>query len=171
MEISGYNQEAKNELAKVLPKEDVVYMCIGTDSVLADSLGPRVGSYLQENMNKPIFVYGIANNNITAINLLSAYRFIKLLHPDKKIVVVDSAVGDTEEIGKIIFNDAPLCPGAATNKNLPSLGDYSIMGVVAERGLKDFYKKSVDKQTLVDSLAQIISQAICQNCPSVEVTN
>ncbi len=159
MEISVYNQEGAKKLSRALPK-DVVYMCIGTSAVVADSLGPMVGSLLQQDMPKPLFVYGFCASNITALNLAAAYEVIKLFHPDKKVLVIDAAVGEEQEKGKIIYNSFPLIPGAATKKNLNAVGDYSLMGVVAQRGLGDFYDSAADKKMLISQMAEVIASAV-----------
>lgn len=159
--VNASKEVAHNDLAKVLPdSSSVVYMCIGCDKVLSDSLGPRVGSLVQQKMKKPIFIYGLLNNNISAVNLVTAYKLIKTFHSDKKIVVIDAAVGEKSQIGAISFSQKPLKPGSATNKNLPSIGDYSIMGIVASNGLSDFYTTTYDKLVLIEQMAQVISEAI-----------
>ena len=137
-----------------------VYMCIGTEKVFSDSLGPRVGTLLNENMPCPCFVYGMREQNITAENLMYSYNFIKTLHPNSPIVVIDAAVGSVEQIGKIQLSDGGILPGAATNKNLPSIGDVGIVGIVAEKGMGDFYTLNSEKDKLVGKVAQFIADAI-----------
>ena len=73
VEVSIYNEKNKNVLSSEMKKmiaDSPVYMCIGTEKVFSDSLGPRVGSLLNERMTKPLFVYGMNDRNITAENLL-----------------------------------------------------------------------------------------------------
>ncbi|MEG1705913.1 MAG: spore protease YyaC [Clostridia bacterium] len=161
-----YNSEGATEaLAKTvlaeLPRE-AVYLCIGTAKVVSDSLGPIIGTKLIEKMKRPVFVYGLANANITAINLERAYELIKQIHPDRKIVVIDSAVGDLEQVGEIQLSDGGIVPGAATNKNLSKIGDKNIVGIVSEKGLGDFYATTSNKIALVEKMAELISSAIAQ---------
>ncbi len=162
-EISIYNENGIHQLAQELRKsagEGHVYMCIGTEKVFSDSLGPRVGQILNERMTKPLFVYGMDSRNITAENLMYCHDFIKQLHPDSKIVVVDAAVGDKEQIGQVQISSGGIVPGAATNKNLPVIGDVSVVGIVAEKGMGDFYTTNSEKEKLVNRIAQFISQSI-----------
>ncbi len=162
LEVSVYNppdaEKAATELSGKIT--NAVYMCIGTEKVFSDSLGPRVGTLLNEKMTKPAFVYGMCERNITAENLLYCYNFIKVLHPNSRIVVVDAAVGTVDQIGKIQICDGGILPGAATNKNLPSVGDVGIVGIVAERGMSDFYTLNSDKVRLVGEVAQFIANAL-----------
>ena len=164
LEVSIYNQQDKQRLSDAIKSqihgEPTVYMCIGTEKVFSDSLGPRVGSLLNDNLRLPAFVYGLRDQNITAENLLYSYNFIKALHPNSKIVVIDAAVGTIDQIGKVQICDGGIAPGAATNKNLPSVGDVGIIGIVAEKGMGDFYSLNSSKDRLVGSVAQFIADAI-----------
>lgn len=162
VEVSVYNQQDKAKLTQAIKGKitNPVFMCIGTEKVFSDSLGPRVGSLLNDGMQNPVFVYGMCDQNITAENLCHSYNFIKAMHPDSQIVVVDAGVGGYEQIGKIQLCDGGLIPGAATNKNLPSVGDVGIVGIVAERGMGDFYTLNSTKDKLVGAVAQFIADAI-----------
>jgi putative sporulation protein YyaC len=157
---SGSCREQLQSAIKSIADGVNVFMCIGTEKVVSDSLGPRVGKLLTDKMNKPLFVYGTENANITAENLMYSYNFIKALHPDSKIAVVDAGVGKRDQVGEIQVIDGGIIPGAATNKNLPEVGDVSIVGIVAERGLADFYHSTTSKITLVERLANIICDAV-----------
>ncbi len=163
LEVSIYDPQDAERAATALSEKiggNAVYMCIGTEKVFSDSLGPRVGTLLNQTMKKPAFVYGLCEQNITAENLLYCYNFIRALHPESRIIVVDAAVGAAEQIGKIQICDGGILPGAATNKNLPSVGDVGIVGIVAERGLNDFYTLNTEKDRLVGEAAQFIANAI-----------
>lgn len=78
-EMSIYDPKGEENLAKELQErvKNPVFVCIGTEKVFADSLGPRVGSLLNAQMSKPYFVYGLCNQNITAENLVYCHDFIK----------------------------------------------------------------------------------------------
>ncbi|MBR2967803.1 MAG: spore protease YyaC [Clostridia bacterium] len=102
-----------------------VIMCIGTDVVGGDCLGPMVGQMLIER-NLPAFVYGTLNNPITALNLTSYYAVIKENH-SSTIVAVDSCVG--KNVGNVYLNSGGIFPGAASGKNLPMVGDLSVTAV------------------------------------------
>lgn len=163
LEVDVYNNQDKARFAEELRskiKSAPVYMCIGTEKVFADSLGPRVGTLLNLQMEKPMFVYGVCDQNITAENLCRSYEFIRAMHPDNPIVVVDAGVGETEQLGKVQLCDSGILPGAATNKNLPQIGDVGIVGIVAERGMNDFYTLNSAKDKLVGEVAQFIAEAL-----------
>ena len=171
LEVSIYNPQDKQKMVEALKSKtnnaQMVYMCIGTEKVFSDSLGPRVGTLLNENMRVPAFVYGLCDQNITAENLLYSYNFIKTLHPESKIVVIDAAVGAKEQIGNIQLCEGGILPGAATNKNLPSVGDVGIVGIVADKGMGDFYTLNSEKDRLVGQIAQYIADCILVATKSV----
>ncbi len=166
LEISIYNEQDRSRLVSALSQKldrrRTVYMCIGTEKVFSDSLGPRVGTLLNQNMCRPSFVYGMCEQNITAENLLYCYNFIKSMHPDCQIVVIDAAVGAEDQIGKVQISEGGIYPGAATNKNLPSVGDVGIVGIVAEKGMADFYTLNSDKDKLVGTVAKFIADALVE---------
>ncbi len=163
-ELSIYNDNSPRRLAEEISARTTdakpVFMCIGTDKVFSDSLGPRVGSLINDKMTAPSFVYGMCRQNITAENLDFCHKLIKRLHPDSQIVVIDAAVGSADQIGSVQISDGGITPGAATNKNLPRVGDVGIVGIVAERGMADFYTTASEKERLVNKVANFIADAI-----------
>lgn len=158
--VNGKCDELAGRLRKILSRP--VFMCIGTEKVFSDSLGPRVGSMLNAKMKKPHYIYGLVNCNITAENLCAAHELIKKLHPHSQIIVIDAAVGTYEQIGVVQVARQGIIPGAATNKNLPQIGDVSIVGIVGERGMADFYTLNSEKERLVNRVAGVITDAIVQ---------
>lgn len=161
-EMNIYDPVGEETLAQEIRRRvaNPVFMCIGTEKVFSDSLGPRVGSMLNKSMNCPYVVYGLCSQNITAENLIYCHKFIKAMHPNSQIVVVDAAVGTKGQIGKIQISDGGIIPGAATNKNLPEVGDVSIVGIVADKGMQDFYTLNSTKERLVNRVAEFIVNSI-----------
>ena len=162
IEINIDEPNTKAELAKDLVKqaENIVVVCIGTENVTSDSLGPRVGSLLNENLATPLFVYGMQGANIDAKNLKTALDVIKRLHPDAPLLVVDAAVGEQWQVGKVQLTKGDIAPGADTNKQLDRVGDISIVGIVGNKNMIDYYDHSVEKNILVENLSQFIATVI-----------
>ncbi len=162
IELTIDEPKAKSDLAKRLAStiKNAVVVCIGTEKVVADSLGPRVGSLLNENLATSLFVYGLQGANITAENLPKAIHTIKRLHPNAPLLVIDAAVGSADQIGKVQLSNSAITPGAATNKHLQSVGDISIVGIVADKNMSDFYENSCERAILVERLSQFVATAI-----------
>lgn len=133
-----------------------VILCIGSDRVTGDCLGPMVGQMLTER-GAPAFVYGTLAKPVTALNLCDCLDRIKTVHADKKILAVDSSVGKFSDIGKIRVTFGSIAPGSADGKKLPKVGDVSVTATVT-----DPLKTPLGAVRLgtVYSLAQCISSRI-----------
>lgn len=146
----------KNQISKIIDN-DTIIICIGTDRCVLDSLGPVVGKML-ENLKVDNKVYGIIGETVNAANMNEKLDYIKYLHPRSKIVAVDASIGSERSIGQIQVYDGPITPGEGVGKKLPSVGDYSIIGVVSDRDL--FSSKDLD---FVVKMAEIIALSITPN--------
>lgn len=102
-------------------------MCIGTDLVSGDCLGPMVGQLLIDR-DLPAFVYGTLVSPITALNVAEYYSYIRKNH-FSTVIAVDSCVGSN--VGSISVFKGGLFPGAASKKNLPLVGDISVTAVTS----------------------------------------
>jgi len=160
---NNLKQAVKNRL------DDYVFLCIGVSKVVSDALGPKVGSLLK-SYHTGLIVYGTEDFNVNASNLAIAIEFIKKLHPNKKIAVVDSAVGDATEVGCVQILTQGIAPGLATDKILPKVGDVSLIGVVSIRGAKNFYQSGSDRVALVDKMAQVLAQSVKNSVTREEKT-
>ena len=154
-------EKLSNGLKTVLTNKKIVVLCIGSDKVVGDSLGPAIGTMLIDGLKTDVIVYGSLQVNVNAKNLLLVKQMIKVLHPDRTLLCIDAALGVTSEVGTIQIYDHGLYPGSATNKNLPCVGDLSIVGVVNHKmhafELSMLYTA---KFNLINNMAQAISNAI-----------
>ena len=115
------------KIRKITP----VIICIGSDRVIGDCLGPLVGELLTNKYNVKCFVYGTLSTPITALNLISTINFIKNNHALQPIIAIDSCIGKIEEVGNIKVLPHGLFPGSASGKKLPLVGDISITANVS----------------------------------------
>lgn len=138
-----------------------VIVCIGTDLAIADSLGPLTGSMLKYKMQgSNAFLYGTLSELITAKEIKYIRTFLQETHKNSPIIAIDAAVGEKDDIGMIKLSDTPLSPGVGVKKQLGSIGDISIMAVVAEKPLENFGLLNNTRLNLVYSMAEIISEAV-----------
>ncbi|NFF66785.1 spore protease YyaC [Clostridium sporogenes] len=120
----------KEALEKVeKPYNKIIFICIGTDRSTGDSYGPIVGSMLKQNKN--IEVYGTLHEPVHAMNLKNTLENIEL--NNNLIIAVDAALGSIDKVKKIFIENKPIRPGKGVGKNLGSVGDISIKGII---GLK-----------------------------------
>lgn len=158
-------KEMDDELSRFLSEktegEDIAFLCIGTDRSTGDSLGPLVGSELEELGYE---VYGTLENLSQATNLEERVEEI----PDEKYVIaIDAGLGKSNSIGKIIFEEDSLKPGSGVNKNLGefgdlsiSAGDLSISAIVNISGYMEYFVLQSTKLSLVLSLVEVIVDQI-----------
>ena len=162
--FSMWSERANDGIVSALldlnPKNNKpIIVCIGSDLVLGDSLGPLVGTFLRQK-NLCGYVYGTLNAPITAREIEYAKTYLKLMHPHSTIIAVDAAIGDSNDIGLIKMNNCGLKPGLGVNKELGVIGDISIIGIVAGKSNKNYELFNLTRLNLVYKMARIISDGI-----------
>jgi len=142
-------------LLKFNEKIDIV--CIGTDRLIPDSLGPMVGTMLSENLALDrVKVIGTLESPLHALNIRK--RIKKEIEKDAIIIAIDANKGD--KVGEIQIVNKPISPGKGFLKSLPQIGHISILGTTWERGLeKDIYDHKI-RLGEVYKMSRIISTAI-----------
>jgi putative sporulation protein YyaC len=144
-----------------LNHQPLLFICIGTPSVLGDCLGPLVGSALHSKVPAP--VYGTLDAPIHALNYTSALRSIKKQHQRPFIIAIDAALGSLAQSGYILLKKGPLHPGKGVGKQLPPIGHLQITGV-----FQDLCHPAAGGQ--VAAFSRCISQGILKLYPSLEST-
>lgn len=147
-------------LPNPIDKRPVVFMCIGTDRSTGDSLGPLVGTFLEERDISPFYVYGTLDNPIHAVNLKDKINEITNIHHNPFIIAIDACLGRLKNIGIIQIGKGPVKPGAGVNKELPEVGDYHITGIVNVSGFMEYFVLQNTRLNLVLKMAKVISDGI-----------
>ena len=73
---------------------ELVFLCIGSDSITGDSLGPLVGGELFRQRQPGFFVYGTPEQPVHAMNLSEQLADLSLWHPRALVVAVDASLGN-----------------------------------------------------------------------------
>lgn len=108
-----------------------VVLCIGSDRVTGDSLGPMVGSALRERYQKSIPLFGTLEMPVHALNLDETLAEIRDAWNGHPLIAVDASFGTKEHLGYITAGKGSLCPGAGVDKELCAVGDFFVTGIVA----------------------------------------
>jgi putative sporulation protein YyaC len=138
-----------------------IVVCVGSDLAIGDSLGPIVGSMLKyKTQGLNAFIYGTLKAPVTAKEISYTRTFLRETHKNRAVIAVDAAVGAEGDVGLIKILDTPLFPGAGANKKLGSIGQASILGVVAEKSLLNYGLLNTTRLNLVYSMAEIISDGL-----------
>ena len=149
-----------SELKNALKGEIPVVVCIGTDAVIGDSLGPLTGSLLKKKAGGLTYVFGSMENPVTATDVKHLIGLIKAVYPYSRILAVDAALGGKEEVGSVKLCDGPIRPGLGVDKDLGEIGDASIIGIVDEKKKKNGSPLSFVRLSRVYFQAELISSAI-----------
>lgn len=159
---ANIRQRAGGRLLDLLKgcKAPPVIVCIGSDRVTGDCLGPLVGHLLTTKYNVKAFVYGTLSRPVTALNLSENAGFIKQAHPGAKILAVDAALGKPEDVGLIRINKGGVYPGSAVSKVLPKVGDFSVIAVVNSGGENADIRLNATRLGTVMLMAEAIAGGI-----------
>ncbi len=164
--FNSIKRNNSNEISKTIKylykDERPVILCVGSDLVVGDSLGPYVGSELNKILRGKAFVYGTLKSPITAKEIDVIKENLKVLHPHSKIMVIDAAVGNHDEIGYVKITDCGIKPGLGVNKDLPLIGDVSIIAIVCDKIDKNnnFSTRFSLVYTMANDIIEGISKAI-----------
>ncbi|WP_342045664.1 spore protease YyaC [Bacillus sp. OTU530] len=109
--------------------EDIVFLCIGSDRYVGDSLGPLAGTMLKESQ-VPYRIYGTLEEPVHSFNLKKVLKGIQKQFKKTLIISIDACLGEKNQVGQVIFQEGPLVPGKALEKVLPAIGDYHMKGMV-----------------------------------------
>lgn len=140
--------------------DELVILCIGTDRVTGDSLGPLIGYKLSRLPMEQVFVYGTLDKPVHAQNLDETIEQIHQIHPKAPIVAIDASLGSKKHLGYITLGKGPLLPGAGVNKQLPAVGDICITGIVNISGMLEHMILQTTRLSTVMLLADCITQGI-----------
>ena len=136
-------------------------MCVGSDLAIGDSLGPIAGSMLKyKTQGLNVYLYGTLAAPVTAKEIKYMRTFLKETHRGSPVLAIDAAVGDEGDIGLVKVTDKPLLPGAGANKKLGSIGDISIIGIVAEKSMMNYGLLNTTRLNLVYTMAEIVSDGL-----------
>lgn len=139
---------------------EIVFLCIGTDRITGDCLGPWVGQLLSPHIPSDFFVYGTLSFPVHALNLVDTWNYIQHRHPKGLIIAVDASLGQKKHLGYVTIANGSLHPGAAVHKNLPPVGHITITGIVNTASVLRHFALQTTRLSTVIILADQIAQGI-----------
>lgn len=159
-------EKLANEILGLLPDyttRPIVFVCIGTDRSTGDSLGPLIGTLLEEKNISPFHVYGTLDDPIHAVNMEEKLTEIKHKHINPFIIGIDACLGRLKSVGSIQVGNGPVKPGAGVNKELPEVGNIHITGIVNVSGFMEFFVLQNTRLNLVLKMAKTIANGIFES--------
>ena len=136
MSFDKNNEKMINEIKN--SSKEIIFVCIGTDNHVWDSLGPMVGSMVKEKISN-IKVYGDLNNPVTSINVDNIKETLDIDYPISTIVAIDIALSTKIKLnGSIYIKKGGVKPGLGVGiKDLKVIGDYSILYYVFDEDMNN----------------------------------
>lgn len=144
---------------------EMVFLCIGSDRMTGDCLGPYVGEQLSRCEQSNIFVYGTLFHPVHALNLPQIASYIEKTHPHALTIAIDASLGTKKHLGYVAIGNGALYPGAGVRKQLPPVGDIHITGIVNTAGMLEQLTLQTTRLSTVISLADKITQGILKCIP------
>ena len=95
---------------KILPHQEIVILCIGSDRSTGDSLGPIIGHQFRNFISPGIYLLGDLNQPVHAANLNYCIKSMQKTFDNPFIIAIDASLG--------------------VKKKLPEVGDLHITGIV-----------------------------------------
>ncbi len=139
------------------PDIPIFFLCIGSDRVLGDSLGPIIGYKLEKMLLHPFQVFGTLSRPVHAINLCPTLLRLSALHHAPLTIAIDASIGKKESVGCITLSNRSIRPGTGVSKRLPQIGQISITGIVSE----DCFDVSSRLQNIRLGLVMELADCIC----------
>lgn len=141
-----------------MKKIDYTFVCIGTNRIISDSFGPRVGKKLKQVFykNENINVYGTMEN---PIHLKNVEYFLKKIENKNQIILIDSAIGRKEDIGNTYVNRGGMEIGKAFNHSIYIPANINIKTVI---GAKEYMPNYSIYQ--IEQIANNVAYKIDSDC-------
>ena len=105
----------------------ITLYCIGTPTLVGDSVGPLVGTLLSGS-GLPLTIYGTLAAPLHAANLFPCLKTSS--RPGQISIAVDASFGEQRQLGDITLKNHGIYPGLGLSRRLPCVGTYSLTGII-----------------------------------------
>lgn len=122
-------------------KEETIFVCIGSNKVVWDSIGPYVGSILKEKIGEKYVIGDLENNICSQGDLKCYYPIVK----NKFVVAIDSAVTERNLNGEIFVTEKPIVMGMGVKQNKGIVGDLGIKASIDKEFCNEKYVLDISK--------------------------
>ncbi len=152
---------------------DVVILCVGTNKLIGDSIGPVVGQKLkEEKMKEKICVYGDLKESINFKNAKTVIENVFKTYQKPFIITIDSALGTQTMISKIVVNKGIIRIGKSLGRSICYPSHITIKGVVGEN--KNTYEDNIKilnevEPELIWNLSDIMVDGIKQGINKIRI--
>lgn len=113
-----------------MKKGTPVILCVGSDKILGDSVGPLVGDLLKYRFKLKCFVYGRPDASVNGKNLTEYTKFIAAAHPESPVIAVDACLSESHSTGDVHIKCGGINPKRAVTRAANPVGDVGVLGVI-----------------------------------------
>lgn len=137
-----------------------VIVCVGTDKICGDSLGPMVGRLLRHRYAVPCPVYGVEGQTVNGVNLERFKTFLDAHYAGVPVIAVDAALGEESEVGEIRYRLGGVQAGGALGRKNATVGALAVLGVVGVKSEDALGTLLETPFALVERLAERIARRL-----------
>ena len=148
---------------------DIVILCIGTDKLVGDLVGPIVGHKLKRLFKncERIKIYGDIKETVNITNVNDVVSKISTSFTQPFIITIDSALGPKEAIETVYVSTGKLEPGKALAKQKSYSSNVSFKAIVGENfqnAILNFNVLNSIERKVVQRLANEITYHVYKMC-------
>lgn len=148
---------------------DIVILCVGTDKLIGDLVGPIAGQKLKRLFKdfEKITVYGDIKETVNITNLNEIISEIIANYDQPFIITIDSALGPKEKVETVWVSTGNLNPGSALKKQESCRSNVNFKAVVGENlknTILNFNVLNSIERNVVQRLANEITYHVYKMC-------
>ena len=144
----------------ILPHQEIIILCIGSDRSTGDSLGPLIGHQFRDYISPGMYLIGDLNQPVHAANLNYCLKTISKTFDNPYIIAIDASLGKEDHVGYMTLATGPLKPGLGVKKKLPEVGDIHITGIVNSSHDMEFSTLQTTRLSIIFQIADAIVLAL-----------
>lgn len=144
----------------ILPNQEIIILCIGSDRSTGDSLGPLIGHRFRDYISPGMYLIGDLNQPVHAANLNYCLKTISKTFDNPYIIAIDACLGKEDHVGYMTLATGPLKPGLGVKKKLPEVGDIHITGIVNSSRDMEFSTLQTTRLSIIFQIADAIVLAL-----------
>lgn len=144
----------------ILPHQEIIILCIGSDRSTGDSLGPLIGHQFRNYISPGLYLFGDLGQPVHAANLNYCLKTINKTFDNPFIIAIDASLGKEDHVGFMTLATGPLKPGLGVKKRLPEVGDVHITGIVNSSRDMEFSTLQTTRLSIIFQIADAIVLAL-----------
>lgn len=151
---------------------NIVILCIGTNTIIGDSVGPIVGSNLEHMENDNLKIYGNMKKTLNFSNAKNIINDIYRNYEKPYIITIDAALSSRKRVGEIILNKGYIKIGKALEKSICFYSNINIKCIVGrnmERVAENILELKRANQNEIYKMSKIVSSGIENVLKKVEI--